>query len=342
MNRGKEGRTGKPGPVTSRDVAKALNISQSTVSRAFTPGASVSPALRERIYAAAEKVGYRPNLLARGLIAGKSNLVGVVLARQTNLLYPELLYELSGRLSERGYQVLLFPTAQDAPVQDVIDRIWAYRVDAVLATGVLGEPDVQAFDKHGLPLVMFNRVFDMPISSICCDFAAGARDLTSRLLRAGHRDIGLISGHEDSYVGGEVERGVRSAIARHDDVRLTVVHADYAYASAASALDDLIRSAGGVPGAILCVNDTVAAGCLDQLRGPLGKHVPDDVSLAAFGGFGPSSWGSYQISGMVQPMEAMTTAAAEMLLERVADTTRSAERRLFLPSLSIGATARLG
>ncbi len=342
VTRGKDAKSGKAGAVTSRDVAKALNISQSTVSRAFTPGASISPALRERIYAAAEKVGYRPNLLARGLIAGKSKLVGVVLARQTGLLYPELLYELSGRLSEQGYQVLLFPIGEGVEVHEVIDRIWAFRVDAVLATGVLGEADVEAFEKHGLPLVMFNRVFDLPVSTVCCDFAAGARDLAVRMLRAGHRDIGLISGLEDSFVGGEVERGVRAAIAGHDGVRLTVVHADYSYASAAPALQDLIGAAGGIPGSILCVNDTVAAGCLDQLRGSLKKKVPQDVSLAAFGGFGPARWGSYQISGMVQPMEAMTAAAAEMLLDRVDDATRGAERRMFLPGLTLGATAILG
>jgi len=338
--RGRKAGTSGAG-VTSRDVAKALNISQSTVSRAFTPGASISPALRDKIHAAAEKVGYRPNLLARGLIAGKSNLVGVILARQTNLLYPELLYELSGRLAERGYQVLLFPIGDGVSVRDAIERIWSYRVDAVLASGVLDEGDVRAFEDHGLPLVMFNRVFDMAVSSVSCDFAGGARDLANRLIRAGFRDIGLIGGPRDSYVGNEVERGARAAIAGHEGVGLTVVHADYRYESGGAALDDLRKSAGRLPSAILCVNDTVAAGCLDHLRGPLRLSVPGDVSIVAFGGFGPARWQGYRITGMQQPMEDMTAAAVDLLLERIGDSRRGAERRSFLPSFMEGATASL-
>lgn len=327
--------------VTSRDVAKALNISQSTVSRAFTPGASISPALRDRIFAAAEKVGYRPNLLARGLIAGKSNLIGVVLARQTNLLYPELLYELSGRLAERGYQVLLFPIGDAASVQDAINRIWSFRVDAVLATGVLDEAAVSAFEQHGLPLVMFNRVFDLPISSVSCDFAAGARDLATRLLKAGHRDIGLVGGPEGSFVGAEVERGVRAALAGWPDARLSVAHVDYRYESAAEALKLLQRDDGALPGALLCVNDTVAAGCLDQLRSTFGRAVPGDISVVTFGGFGPARWQSYRLTGMQQPMDQMTDAAIELLVGRIADSQSGVERRSFLPVVMEGDTAAI-
>lgn len=326
--------------VTSRDVAEVLNISQSTVSRAFTPGASISPSLKERIYAAAEKIGYRPNLLARGLIAGKSKLVGVVLARQTNLLYPELLYELSGRLAQEGYQVLLFPIGDGVPLAEAIDRIWSYRVDAVLATGLLDEEDIAAFEAHDLPLVTFNRVYDMPVPSVSCDFAAGARELAKRLIRAGFDDVGLIAGPETSYVSNEVERGARTVLDA-SGARLAITRHDYEYESGAAALSALQKGAGGLPRALICVNDTVAAGCLDHLRGPMGLKVPEDIALTAFGGFGPSHWQGYRITGMRQPMEDMMAAAVSLLLERIADSTKSAERRSFLPIFVDGATAAL-
>lgn len=328
------------GSVTSRDVAKALNISQSTVSRAFTPGASISPALREQIIAAAEKVGYRPNLLARGLIAGRSNLIGLVLQRQTNLLYPELLYELSGQLADRGYQVILFPIGERASVRDALDRIWAYRVDAVLATGVIDEADAEAFGEHGLPLVMFNRVLDTPVSSINCDFAVGARDLVGRLIKAGHRKIGLISGPEGSFVGFEVERGARSALK--DEVALEVVHFDYRYDSAEEAIGSMMNAFGGVlPDALFCVNDTVAAGCLDHLRGVMGKSIPKDISVVTFGGFGPARWQSYRLTGMQQPMVQMTAGAVELLLNQLDESKDGVERRALMPTFMDGDTARL-
>ena len=125
--------------LTSRDVAKALGIAQSTVSRAFTPGAPISPDLRERVHAAAAALGYRPNLLARGLIAGRSRLIGVLIAPQTNLLYPELLYELGRRLAAEDHQLLLFTVADEDAAARAIDRLQSFRVDAVLATGILGE-----------------------------------------------------------------------------------------------------------------------------------------------------------------------------------------------------------
>lgn len=326
--------------VTSRDVARALNISQSTVSRAFTPGASISPALRKQIVEAAEKIGYRPNLLARGLIAGRSNLIGFVLQRETNLLYPALLYELSGRLAERGYQVLLFPIGDKASVRDSIDRIWAYRVDAILATGVLREEEAALFDEHGLPLVMFNRVFDLPVSSVSCDFAAGARDLTTRLLKAGHKRIGLVSGPQGSFVGAEVERGMKAAL-KGADVELRVTHFDYRYECGAEAIDALHAGGAALPSALFCVNDTVAAGCLDHLRDVLHLSVPKDLSIVTFGGFGPARWKSYDFTGMQQPMAQMTAAAVDLLLGPLDESARGVERRAFLPTFMEGHTAAL-
>lgn len=330
---------GAGGAVTSRDVARALNISQSTVSRAFTPGASISPALRDRIFAAAEKVGYRPNLLARGLIAGRSNLIGFVLQRETNLLYPELLYELSGKLAERGHQVLLFPVGDKASLQESIDRIWSYRVDAVLATGILDEADVAAFEAHGLPLVMFNRVFEAPVSSVSCDFAAGARDLVARLAAAGHKEIGLISGPKGSFVGAEIERGARAALG--GKAKLRVVHVDYRYECAVDALAALRQGNKRLPSALFCVNDTVAAGCLDHLRRELKLSVPKDISVVTFGGFGPARWQSYRLSGMQQPMAQMTTAAVDLLLNQLDDSASGIERRQLMPTLMDGDTALL-
>lgn len=330
---------GTGGTATSRDIARELKVSQSTVSRAFTPGASISPALREKIYAVAERIGYRPNLLARSLIAGRSNLIGLVFQRETNLLYPELLYELSGRLSERGHQVLLFTIGEGESVHDAIDRIWSYRVDAVLATGIVDEEEAAAFDQHGLPLVMFNRVFDLPVSSVSCEFAAGARDLVARLIKAGHHEIGLIGGPEGSFVGAEVERGARAALKGQGDLR--IVHVDYRYESAVEALAMLQQGGKPLPRALFCVNDTVAAGCLDHLRGVMGLSVPGDISVVTFGGFGPARWQSYRLAGMEQPMAQMTAAAVDLLLNQVGDSARGVERRSFLPTLMEGDTAQL-
>ena len=94
--------------ATSYDVAELAGVSQSAVSRVFQDGASASKDMRDRVLSAANKLGYRPNAIARGLITQRSNMVAVVITRQTNLYYPEVLVQLTQRFSECGIRVLLF------------------------------------------------------------------------------------------------------------------------------------------------------------------------------------------------------------------------------------------
>jgi len=85
-------------PVTSVDVARLAKVSQSAVSRTFTPGASVSPATRAKVLAAAQQLGYRPNALARSLISGRSRIIGLVVAYLENHFYPLVVERLSRAL----------------------------------------------------------------------------------------------------------------------------------------------------------------------------------------------------------------------------------------------------
>ena len=94
--------------VTSLEVAKLAGVSQSAVSRVFTPGASSSKKTNELVRKAAAKLGYRPNVLARSLITGKSRIIGLVVAYLDNYFYPEALELLSSALQKKGYHVLIF------------------------------------------------------------------------------------------------------------------------------------------------------------------------------------------------------------------------------------------
>ena len=99
--------------VTSQHVARLAQVSQSAVSRAYTPGASVSDDTRARVMHAAKQLGYRPNAIARSLITKRSRIIGVVMSQLDNQFYPLVLEKLSQRLRSDGYHVLLFITAKD-------------------------------------------------------------------------------------------------------------------------------------------------------------------------------------------------------------------------------------
>ena len=98
--------------VTSNDVAQRAGVSQSAVSRVFTPGASASSQTADKVRKAAAELGYRPNSLARAMVSGKTGIIGLVVAYFSNQFYPEALEKLSSKLKSQGYHVLVFMTSQ--------------------------------------------------------------------------------------------------------------------------------------------------------------------------------------------------------------------------------------
>ena len=106
--------------VTSQDVARLAGVSQSAVSRVFTPGASVSPAMAAKVREAADQLGYRPNVLARSLITGRSRIIGLVVAYLENQFYPMALEQLSRALQAEGYHILIFMAENSESLVDEV------------------------------------------------------------------------------------------------------------------------------------------------------------------------------------------------------------------------------
>ena len=144
---------------TSYDVAKLAGVSQSAVSRAFRKGASVAPNTRDRIMKAAKQLGYQPNAFARGLITKKTHLIAVIISNLTNLNYPEVLAELTQRLSHEGNRVLLFSLAAESDVDEVLEQVWPYRVDGAIVAARLNDEQIHQFNDRGIPIILYNRKF---------------------------------------------------------------------------------------------------------------------------------------------------------------------------------------
>lgn len=123
----------KKQPVTASDVAKLAGVSQSTVSRVFIDGSSVSAAAREKVFAAAKELNYRPNAFARSLTTNESKLIGLVFPDSDYPIHMETLQLLSKELQKNGYSAVLIPWELDAQQQHSIPNIFQYRVDGVMA-----------------------------------------------------------------------------------------------------------------------------------------------------------------------------------------------------------------
>lgn len=327
--------------VTSYDVARRAGVSQSAVSRAFREGASVAPATRARIVEAAQALGYEPNAIAQGLITRRSNLVAVIISNLTNLYYPEVLAELTQRLSAHGVRVLLFSLAAESDVDAVLGQVWRYRVDGAIVAARLSAPQLAAFANRGVPLVLYNRIGDnLPVPSVCCDSELGERALVDGLVNAGHQNFGIIAGPADSYVGEERAKAATARLAYHGHTA-HMVRGQFDYDSGRAGLCTLMETTDGKIDALICVNDLMAIGAIDAAQNLFAKRIPTDLSITGFDGVSPATWQAYRLTTVRQPVARMTGAAVAMLLERIENPDISPEQRLFAGELLHGRSARL-
>ncbi|MFN8987279.1 MAG: LacI family DNA-binding transcriptional regulator [Burkholderiales bacterium] len=335
--------TGRPPYVTSYDVALRAGVSQSAVSRCFKPGASVSEAMRLRVMKAADELAYTPNAIARSLITRRSNLVAVLISNLTNLYYPEVLSELSQQFARQGLRVLLFTLPHEGDVDKMVAQVWEYQVVGVVAAARLSPKQVAEFERRHIPFVLLNRTLrERAVNAVVCDQIEGARMLVSRLAAAGHKRFAIISGPKDSVVGQERTRGTREKIAELGLAEPLVVQGNYDYESGARGLRQILQHRGRHPDAIICGNDVMAIGCVDTARHEFGIDVPSKLSVAGFDGVEPSTWLSYNLTTLRQPVQQMAQAAAEMVTSIINNPSAAPEKRVFAAQFIEGGTARLG
>jgi DNA-binding LacI/PurR family transcriptional regulator len=333
---------GRSSPVTSYDVARHAGVSQSAVSRCFKPGASVSSKMRVRVMKAAEELGYEPNAIARSLITKRSNLIAILISNLTNLYYPEVLAELTQKFSAQNMRVLLFSLQSEADANEVLQQIWPYRVDGVVAAAELGIDQIREFEKRQVPLVFYNRhLSGAPVSSVCCDQEEGARQLVDALFQAGHRKFAILAGPAESSVGVERKSAAMERLEELGIEDFPILQGDYSYRSGFDLADSLGSDKCGAPDALICANDVMAIGAIDALRVKHGLNAPDDISVVGFDGVGPARWESYKLTTIRQPVRRMVDATVSLLMAMIEDPSITHEKRVFSGSILRGASARM-
>ena len=311
--------------VTSIDVARLADVSQSAVSRSFTPGASVSDGTRRKVMEAARKLGYRPNAHARSLITKRSRIIGLVLSYLENLFYPVALEHLAKRLQRDGYHVLLFVTdAQNA--DELVDEILQYHVDGiVLAATTLSSGLAQRCADAAIPVVLFNRVMAAggagagTVSSVRSDNVAGGRAVARHLADTGHQRVAYIAGHEESSTNLERERGFRDGLAERGLRIWARGVGNYDFEQARSAARELFKPGAERPDAVFVASDHMAFAVMDALRFELGLRIPADVSVVGFDNVPQADWGSYRLTTVEQPVQPMIEATVGLLQKYLRD-----------------------
>lgn len=303
--------------VTSLQVAKLAGVSQSAVSRVFS-GASASPATAEKVRKAAAQLGYRPNVLARAMITGKSRIIGLVVAYLDNQFYPEALERLSNALQAQGYHILIFtvPNSSDG-IETIVQDLLDYQVDGIIAASVSMSSALTALcAQAGIPVVLFNR--GLPgsgLSAVTSANVKGGRMATQALIDAGHNHIAHIAGWEGSLTGRDRQQGFEEAMAEADLIPFAVIDGMYKRDIAAATARQLM-SGKTRPDAIFVGNDHMAFAVIDEIR-RLGLSIPGDVSIIGYDDVPLASWAAYDLTTVRQPVNRMVEATIQTLMSAI-------------------------
>ncbi len=307
--------------VTATDVARRAGVSQSAVSRVFTPGASVSEAMAERVRAVAEELGYRPNVLARSLITGRTRIIGLVVGYLENPFYPEVLEALSAALEEKGYHILVFHAADgegEEDVERVVGELMDYQVDGLVTASVhLSDRLVARCRAAGLPVVLFNR--GLPgsgLSSVTSANRAGGAAVARFLVENSHRRIAHIGGLQTASTGLDRWEGFRDALTEAEQEVHGLALGGFNRAEAIAAAREMMEAAEP-PDAIFVANDHMALGVLDELRYGMGVDVPGDVSIVGYDDVPLAAWKAYDLTTVRQPVNRMVAATVEILMGEI-------------------------
>ena len=307
--------------VTAQQVARRAGVSQSAVSRVFTPGASVSEKMATRVREAAEELGYRPNILARAMVSGRSRIVGFVVAYLDNYFYPEAIEKLSNAMQKRGYHLLMFMASQTTgSIDDVVEEILDYQIDGLIFASVaLSSSIVRRCQAAGVPVVLFNRRQDMEgISSITSDNFAGGRKIGEYPIACGHKRIGYIAGWEGASTQRDREAGLMAALKTHSmDLFAREVGNFRKEGAIEAALSMFDKPSEQRPDAVFVANDHMAFHVLDVLRHRLHMRVPEDVAVVGYDDVPPAAWPAYDLTTVRQRANLMVEETVNTLIQHV-------------------------
>lgn len=332
--------------VTSLQVAQRAGVSQSAVSRVFTPGASVSKKTADKVKQAAAELGYRPNVLARAMVSGRSRIIGLVVAYLDNYFYPEALEKLSNALQEQGYHVLVFMASQTAGnLEEVMDEILDYQVDGIVTASVAMSSDIaERCQAAGVPVVLFNRSQDIDgITSVTSDNYAGGRKAAEFLLAGGHQRVGYIAGWEGASTQRDREAGFRAALQEAGRDVFAREVGDFNTEAAREAARKMFgKPAEQRPDAVLVANDHMALTVMDVIRFELGLSVPGDVSVVGYDDVPPAAWPAYSLTTVRQRANRMVEETVSALMEHIENPAGAQPRRVALDGpLIVRGSARI-
>jgi LacI family transcriptional regulator len=319
-------------PATIKDIARESGVNISTVSRALNNGYGVNPETRDLVMAVAQRLNYRPNRVARGLVTGRSHSLALIVSDIRNPFFAEVARGAADAARADHCELVLCNSDLDAERQmGYVQSLLEKRVDGILMNSVaaLSAEDQKQLAGCGVPIVLLNRtVASRAFSTVSADNEAGGVLAAQHLLELGHRNIAHITGPRQHGNLSDRTRGfVETLAAASKPLTPLVLHGAFNFEGGRDLTAKLLEQHPKVT-AIFAANDVMAFGAVRAIL-DRGLRIPDDISLIGFDNIEFSSIIHPPLTTIHQPKYEMGHAAVEILLRMGRDKThRTPESRV--------------
>ncbi|MFH0879034.1 MAG: LacI family DNA-binding transcriptional regulator [Lentisphaerota bacterium] len=317
--------------ITIKDVAARAGVSHPTVSRVIHDDRQISDATKQRIRKIMKELGYRPNLIARGLVRNKTQVFAIVIPDFNPHVQP-IVRGIVDECRQRGYAPMLFSTEywteEDASYSYVVSN---WRVDGVLIYNVVHHDrltgDVKQLKADNVPFVFINKYLRKKnVNTVAIDNFQAVGQVVEHLASLGHRRIGILNGSLMAVDGVERLEAFKEALSRAGlayEERNTG-NANFSDSEAEVETKRILAQADR-PTAIFCANDLMALGAIRAAKS-LRLRVPSDISFIGFDDLEAGRWFTPALSTLQPPLRDIGAKAIDLLLKTIQDPRRKPEQ----------------
>ena len=277
-------------PSTLKDIAKALGLSTSTVSRALRDTHEISAATKKIVLEYAEKINYRPNPIALSLKERRSKSIGVIVSEVANHYFSQAINGIEAIAYDRGYHVIITQTHESYEREKInLQHLASRSVDGLLVSLSSETKDIthlQSLHKRGLPIVFFDRITEeIETHRIIANNEKGAFEATEHLINKGYKRIAHLTSSAHLSISIERLNGYKKALEKHhipfNEAYLeNCIHGGMFYDEMENAIINLLNLPEK-PDAIFVAGDRLFIGCLTVFKN-LNIKIPTDMAISGF------------------------------------------------------------
>jgi LacI family transcriptional regulator len=309
--------------ITIKDIAKALNLSNSTVSRALKSSYQISEATQQLVKDYAEQHNYRPNVLAQSLKSRKSKSIGVLFPAVANNFFAEVMNGIESIANKRSYQVIISQTHESAQRElENLKHLILRSVDGLLISFASETTDVSYISElhaEGFPIVFFDRVIDeVNAHRVVADNAGGSYNATLHLISMGYKRIAHITSSANISITNERLSGYKKALVEKGFSvnKQLIKYCSYGGMNDSEVEDAVnqLLSLSNPPDAIVTASDRITIKCFSLLK-KRGINIPGQVALAGFSNFSAPELFDPSLTTVQQPAFEMGKTAVELLIQ---------------------------